>query len=225
MKEKYFTLIELLVVIAIIAILAAMLLPALNQARARARTTDCVSVLKTAGTYFMMYADDNKGLLPVFNPGTASRYNWAPLMSELYYGADPQVYGYNGDGLMLGGGILGFRCKENSATVTGDWSRRVNYGMNCELILDRTRSFPLNQAEVPSEGCLLGDGNWNNSGWFNAHITGGTENGHTTTLGRGPKPVHQGRGNVLFLDAHVQAITLYEIPIDVATPFWSAKRQ
>ena len=63
MKQR-FTLIELLVVIAIIAILAAMLLPALQQSRERARATACSNNLKTYGTAVIMYADDSRGLLP-----------------------------------------------------------------------------------------------------------------------------------------------------------------
>jgi len=70
MKKNGFTLIELLVVIAIIAILAAMLLPALSQARERARSAVCMNNLKQLMIAYIMYAADNDGYQPVFHsPG------------------------------------------------------------------------------------------------------------------------------------------------------------
>ena len=93
--RRFFTLIELLVVIAIIAILAAMLLPALSKAREKARSISCVNTGRQIGLFAALYADDyDSTLLPLrtsVRPDNPAYFVWPKLLTP-YSGIGQYVH-------------------------------------------------------------------------------------------------------------------------------------
>ena len=85
MKKRCFTLIELLVVIAIIAILASMLLPALNQARERGRSASCVARIGQIYKGFLLYSDDYRQVMFTHMPVSGGVNPWTTRLTTLRY--------------------------------------------------------------------------------------------------------------------------------------------
>ncbi len=209
MTRRNFTLIELLVVIAIIAILAAILLPALSKARDKGKSVSCINNLKQISSGYVMYRNDNKGYLaPMWTGSTSAPYWHHRLVSgqAAALGSYDVINSYPGGYLpprILFCPVL----PRNDSFIT-----RISYGQNYMLLAYKwgeAKSGPAESIKNPGQKYLIMD----------TYLAGSSVPGdysqtdgiyRTYSAMQGgfgiPGARHRSSVNVLFLDGHATAV-------------------
>ncbi|WP_288593912.1 type II secretion system protein [uncultured Victivallis sp.] len=205
-RHNYFTLIELLVVIAIIAILASMLLPALNNARERGRNIACLNKQKQMGMTLIGYTNEHNGLLLAPYAWLGYQDCWVQRLNNAGY---PGFTGNVGDAarkLAMCPSFLAVYGQPNT-------DQRHSYAL--PFSVEATRTIPVwsyrspsadvmlaeaaNQSNFKADSCIDG---WDNPGGAGAFAT-----------------FHGSTGNITFLDGHAASLSIQEAFNKVKVPF------
>ncbi len=244
----YFTLIELLIVIAIIAILAALLLPALNQARERARTLSCINNQKQIMTILALYTDAHDGKILPWNGGRdGSSGKWQSLLYAYMNGTKVADWGFFGpdnrpyppfacpattEALSPQNGGGGIHYGANAHTGrTLDGGQSGGFFPNVSYTTTRYRT--IGSIRHPSQLAAVVDldrpGIWASPGVFAGRgelcgVIGGNFD-FTMDVINGAKWRHNGGVNIAMGDGHVEFRTARSIPILANdNPFWYYNR-
>ena len=200
--KKQFTLIELLVVIAIIAILAAMLLPALSAARERARSANCVSKLKQIGLGEFMYSGVNKDYVATYNNVAAADSTADTAVELCKDGEAASTYPVSAQDKLLVGGFMGmnvqtvkldameklYKCPSDSANWVAPGTAKGKASYANLILIDDTKG---------KKRLIVGRDNPGAATWMDLHKgIGSTNNNHPTNL------------NVGYLGGHVGGLVI-----------------
>ncbi len=228
-EKRNFTLIELLVVIAIIAILAAMLLPALSRAREKGRSSVCMNNLKTIGAANAMYTSDHKDWIVPGAQGNWSSTTYPLIWWGILAGVDGQTnYGVQcPDVTTEGMAVMNnstYSCPSETIRITGVVKNycQAQYAVNTALSGTASGSpapslnyaRQLNALRRPSFVIFAMDSlastAYNTPGIRNVYDIG-YKHGIYDSRASATEPVTSSKANFVFMDGHVAGSTYREL--------------
>lgn len=214
-RNRAFTLIELLTVIAIIGILAAIIFPVTGMVRAKARSSQCVSNLRQLGVATVLFAADNRDEVPYANYYSEVDTRWADKLAS-YVNVK-----FLSSSTLNAGSFLPvdpFRCPSSNylAKPGNKSSYGKNYNINSEkggsnYPSSRRTDYRFSEIDTPSRYYYLADaikGSGENASWGI-----GTQANNLPSSKQGIELRHSDRGNILFMDFHVESLSASRIPV------------